>query len=94
MKHLFLALLVLVSVIGGAFGYLHWQLDRLETFCGSLPQGWGAAQVREAAEEQGFRSAMEPYTQMRITPALYDPSERSCRVFFNRERVVEFKQFH
>lgn len=72
---------------------LQVQVRAVKHFCDTLPVGWTTAQVREAAQEQGFRVRIDPFTQMRILPYFWDPSRRSCRVFFNREQTVEYRSW-
>jgi hypothetical protein len=73
------------------FGYVQWRARELNEFCSSLPKGWTVVQVREAAQEKGFTPTMEPFAQMRIEASRWHFSAKSCRVFFNRARTVEYR---
>jgi hypothetical protein len=92
MKWFYLSIaLCLISAAAGA-GYLYQGTRDLDSFCSGVPLGATVAQVRKAAQRQGFESFMEPFTQMRIRPLRWHMSPPSCRVFFNRDRTVEFRQ--
>jgi hypothetical protein len=91
MRWFYFALFMSVATAAGAGGYLYRQSDRLDEFCAKLPLGASVVEVRKSAQRQGFESSMEPYTQMRIKPKHWHLAPPSCRVFFNRDRTVEYR---
>lgn len=94
MNRWFGASIILAVVAASLWGYSLYQREaRLSSFCSELPLGRAINEVREDAKKHGLVPRMEPYAQMRVEDEGWPfvPKSPACRVFFNRERTVEYR---
>ncbi len=91
MRWFYVSIGLCLTATAAWFVYLGQETRELQVFCSRLALGATVVQVRESAQEEGFLPKMEPYAQMRIEPATWMPRPPSCRVFFNRERTIEYR---
>ena len=93
MKLVWASIAVAVAVVATVVAHFVTESRELRDFCQSLPVGMAITEVREAATEKGFDPRMEPYSQMRIEPTGWHYARPSCRVFFNKDRTIEYRVF-
>jgi hypothetical protein len=91
MKWLGVAILIFVLTAASFFTYARYKKLELQEYCAQLQKYVELPRIREQAKSLGFHVEQEAFIQMRITPLKWMPSPPTCRVFFNPDRMMEYR---
>jgi hypothetical protein len=91
MKWLSAAVLIALFAAASIFTYARYKKLELQEYCAQLQKFVELPKIREQAKSLGFNVEQEAFVQMRITPMKWLPSPPTCRVFFNPERMLEYR---
>jgi hypothetical protein len=93
LRYFYAAIFGALAAGGGFFFHSEHQLRALRAFCDSIQLKTPDYKLRDLAYEAGYEIASEPFAQLNVTLAHWNPAKGSCRVFLNNDRTVELRRW-